>query len=214
MLRVYPYTEVIEHFDAVAPMVYWLNRQPESDVAGAVEWLKQFGKPIIPVGQAYDGGPEGGRPGVPPRDELLRFMDFAERHGASGVSFWSWQHATAEAWHAVRDAPQFNLPVKLPAEMRKGEVKAVETLLATSGYPVSRIDGTWDQSTTDAVATYQRAAGLEATGGFGPRTRELLLEPFSAPLGPLPKPKPAPKPEASPPSTEPEDETFVIAGES
>ena len=219
MLRIYPYTEVIEHFDAVAPMVYWLNRQPESDVAGAVEWLKQFGKPIIPVGQAYDGAPEGGRPGVPPRDELLRFMDFAERHGASGVSFWSWQHATAEAWHAIRDADQFRLRTVPVEAMRKGEVKAVETLLATSGFPVARIDGTWDQSTSDAVAEFQQASGIEpVTGGFGPKTRELLLRPFRAPLGPppahTPKPKPKPKPDPTPPAAEPDDETFVIAGES
>ena len=158
-----------------------------------------------------DGGTIHLRPIRPDDDELLRFMDFAERHGASGVSFWSWQHATAEAWHAVRDAPQFRLSVKAPEEMRKGEGKAGETLLATSGFPVSRIDGTWDASTTDAIAAYQAAAGMEnVTGGFGRRTRELLLTPFRVPVGPVAPPKPSPKP----PAVKPEEETFVIAGES
>lgn len=56
----FPYAEVVAPFDAIAPMVYWLNRQPDTDVAGALAYLAQFGKPVIPVGQAYDGGPEGG----------------------------------------------------------------------------------------------------------------------------------------------------------
>lgn len=103
----FPYREAIEQYTAVMPMVYWLNREPDTDVAGAVEWLKQFGKPILPIGQAYDGAPEGGRPGVPTPDELHRFMGAAEAAGAYSVSFWSWQHANQAAWDAIRDAPHF-----------------------------------------------------------------------------------------------------------
>jgi len=105
----YPFDKILAHFDAVAPMVYWLNRQPDSDVAGAMHDLAPFGRPIIPVGQAYDGAPEGGRPGVPTRDELDRFMATAAALGAPGVSFWSWQHADQAEWDAIRDAPQFRL---------------------------------------------------------------------------------------------------------
>lgn len=103
----YPYAEIVESFDAVAPMVYWLNRQPDTDVAGAIAHLAPLGKPIFPVGQAYDGEPEGGRSGVPTPDELERFITTAHASGAAGVSFWSWQHADVPAWHAIRDAPEF-----------------------------------------------------------------------------------------------------------
>ncbi|MHB8670352.1 MAG: hypothetical protein ACYDAD_07310, partial [Acidimicrobiales bacterium] len=103
----FPYDKVAAHFDALAPMVYWLNRQPDTDVAGALADLSVFHKPLMPVGQAYDGASEGGRPGVPPRAELLRFMAVAQSHGASSVSFWSWQEADEQAWLAIRDAPQF-----------------------------------------------------------------------------------------------------------
>ena len=103
----YPYAEIVESFDAVAPMVYWLNRQPDADVAGAVDDLAPFGKPVFPVGQAYDGKPEGGRPGVPPPEELLRFMGTAHAKGVTGVSFWSWQAANSSAWEAIRTATQF-----------------------------------------------------------------------------------------------------------
>ena len=90
-------------------MVYWLNRQPAPDVEGAIRDLRGFGKPIFPIGQAYDGGRKGGRPGVPPRAELVAFMDMARRHGVEGVSFWVWQEANQETWSAIRDDLAFRL---------------------------------------------------------------------------------------------------------
>jgi hypothetical protein len=109
----FPYPEVAADFDAVAPMVYWLNREAGADVAGALNDLRPLGKPVFPVGQAYDGGPEGGRPGVPSRAELLRFMEVAHDGGAAGVSFWSWQEADQQAWDSIRDAPQFKIVAPL-----------------------------------------------------------------------------------------------------
>lgn len=110
----YPYAEIVESFDAIAPMVYWLNRQPDTDVIGAMDELAKFGKPIFPVGQAYDGKPEGGRPGVPPPEELQSFMRSALAKGAPGVSFWSWQAANEAAWNAIRDASEYRSPLQPP----------------------------------------------------------------------------------------------------
>ena len=104
----YPYGEIVESFDAIAPMVYWLNRQPDTDVTGAMDELTKFGKPVFPVGQAYDGRAEGGRAGVPPPEELQSFMHSALAKGATGVSFWSWQAANGAAWTAIRDASEFS----------------------------------------------------------------------------------------------------------
>jgi len=104
---IYPWDEVVPQFDAIAPMVYWLNRDTGLDTAGAMKDLERFHKPLMPIGQAYDGGPEGGRPGVPSRAELLRFMEVAKQYGAVAVSFWSWQHANLPAWDAIRDGPSF-----------------------------------------------------------------------------------------------------------
>jgi hypothetical protein len=106
----YPYAEVVASFDAIAPMVYWLNRQPDTDVSGALRDLAQYGKPVFPVGQAYDGAPEGGRAGVPPPEELWRFMRVGQANGAQGVSFWSWQAANAKAWAAITEAEEFRTP--------------------------------------------------------------------------------------------------------
>ena len=111
----HPYAEIVAGYDAIAPMIYWLDRQPDTDVTGALRDLAKFNKPVYPVGQAYDGLREGGRKGVPPPDELFRFMRFAEKHGAAGVSFWSWQAANQPAWNAIREAVEFRTPEPAPA---------------------------------------------------------------------------------------------------
>lgn len=103
----FPYAQVVASFDAVAPMVYWLNRQPGTDVAGAINDLRPLGKPLFPIGQAYDGGPEGGRPGVPPPAELMQFMQVAQDGGVTGVSFWDWQEANQQAFDTIHAAPEF-----------------------------------------------------------------------------------------------------------
>jgi hypothetical protein len=106
----HPYNEIVAGYDAIAPMIYWLDRQPDTDVTGALQFLSKYNVPVYPVGQAYDGSPEGGRKGVPPPEELFRFMRFAEKHGAAGVSFWSWQAANQPAWNAIREAVEFRPP--------------------------------------------------------------------------------------------------------
>ena len=78
-----------------------------TDVANALQFLSRYGKPVMPIGQAYDGASEGGRPGVPPPAELLRFMNVAKQYGATAVSFWSWQHVNQPAWQAIHDGPSF-----------------------------------------------------------------------------------------------------------
>ena len=101
----YPYDQVMAWASAVAPMVYWIDTSPAFDVAQAIAYLAPYGKPIMPIGQAYDSGLEGGVPGTPTRDELQSFIDTASASGAKGISFWSWQHATPEMWNVIAGAP-------------------------------------------------------------------------------------------------------------
>jgi len=175
----------VASFDAVAPMVYWMGRDPAADIAGAIRDLAPLGKPIIPVGQAYDGFTEGGPPGVPPRDQLLKFMESAEQHGAIGVSWWSWQHADQQAWDAIRDAPQFTLPVGEGSTFTVGQVRSYQMLLHTLGFPMP-ITALWDEATVAAVQAYQRAARLPVTGVIDEATRTVLLSPFGPPIQPQP----------------------------
>jgi hypothetical protein len=183
-LITYPFNEVVESFDAIAPMIYWLNREAGADVASGLTVLNGYGKPVLPVGQAYDGAPEGGRPGVPAWHELVRFMSMSETFGATAVSFWSWQHASQEAWDTIRDAAEFQLPVH-PAPLRPDQVRSYQVLLNSLGFPCP-LDNVWGQGTIDAVSAYQRAARLPVTGVIDQATLDVLLTPFAPPIQPQP----------------------------
>jgi len=177
----FPYAAMLSHYDAVAPMSYWLNRQPDTDAAQAVTWLSQFGKPVIPVGQAYDGAPEGGRPGPPPADEIHRFIASAERYGATGVSFWSWQHATQEIWDAIASAPELTVPLTRD-ELDDDQLRAVQTQLSSMSYWAPPT-GQWDEQTIRAVKAFQIELGLLPTGQLDIATRTALLGPLAPPIG-------------------------------
>ncbi|CAN5723757.1 hypothetical protein BH20ACT1_BH20ACT1_06600 [soil metagenome] len=181
----YPYAAVIPPFDAVAPMTYWLNRQPDSDVINDVSFLAPFGKPVLPIGQADDGAPEGGRPGPPPAEEIQRFLGAAQQVGAAGVSFWSWQHASPAIWDALQAAPEFRWEAKSPGELRADQVRALQAQLNRLGFPVPAT-GTWDDSTTGALRSYQERAGVPRTGILDTATLAVLMRPFNPPIQGLP----------------------------
>jgi hypothetical protein len=102
--RGFPFAEIARQFDAVAPMVYWLARDPAVEVDQAVTDLAILGKPVMPVGQAYDPAVDGGPPGPPPKEQLVRFIQAAQFRGVSSYSFWVWHHATPDHWAAIREA--------------------------------------------------------------------------------------------------------------
>ena len=179
----YPFADLVAAFDAIAPMVYWLGADPVRHIAGAIRDLGVYGKPILPVGQAYDGAGEGGPRGVPSREELIDFMRTGDQLGATGVSWWSWQHADQEAWHAIRDAAEFRLPVGDPAGYTVGQIKAYQTLLTSLGFQAP-IDGVWGETTAAAVRAYQQAAQLAPTGAVDDPTLKALLTPFAPPIQP------------------------------
>jgi hypothetical protein len=101
----YPYDVLVPSFDAVAPMVYWGSRSPVGTARWAIDYLKRFRKPIAPIGQSFDMGPEGGPKGAPKGSALVQFMNEAQSRGAVGVSFWSWQHTPRGLWHTIGTYP-------------------------------------------------------------------------------------------------------------
>ncbi len=182
MKVVYPYQAIVPHYDAVAPMVYWLNRQPDTDAGPAVAYFRDlYGKPVLPIGQAYNGEPEGGRPGPPPPDEINRFLVASEEAGAVGASFWSWQHADQPIWDTIQAAPQFRWEPKGPAELSPGQIRALQASLTQLGWTVTP-SGTWDDATSAAVSAVQKVHGLAVTGTLDPATIAALLMPMTPPL--------------------------------
>ncbi len=177
----YPYDQVVGHFDAIAPMVYWMHTDPAVAVSMAYARLGRFGKPIIPVGQAYDGFAEGGPPGVPNRGAIHRFMEAVAEHGGTGVSFWSWQHATEEVWQAVGDASLFLLPEGAREGFRGDQIRAYQVLLSSLGFGVPAT-GTWGPQTDAAIRAFQAAARLAVTGLIDAPTKALLMLPVAPPV--------------------------------
>jgi hypothetical protein len=174
--RWFPFAEATAAFDAIAPMVYWQNRDPATDVAGAIAALAPFGKPVLPVGQAYDGGPEGGPAGPPPKDALVRFMNTATAKGALGVSFWVWQTATAEHWAAIAEAVQWHLPAGDPKN--RSQVAYLQRVLTLLGRPTAA-DGILGPDTRAGLSFVQQRLGLPGTGVLDAPTVHSILRPRS-----------------------------------
>jgi hypothetical protein len=103
-LASYPYEAMSPWIDAWAPMVYWSCNEPGKLVLQSMQRLAKW-HPVHLVGQAYDMGSEGGRPGNPRGAETWRFLDAGKRNGAVGVSFYVWQETTDEQWRALAAYP-------------------------------------------------------------------------------------------------------------
>jgi hypothetical protein len=172
--RPFPYAEATQSFDAVAPMVYWMNRDPATDVAGALAALAPLGKPVLPIGQAYDGGAEGGPKGDPPKEALVAFMNTALAKGAVGVSFWVWNHATADQWSAIDEATAWELPTGRAAN--GAAAVYLQRVLGVLGRPVAQ-DGVFGPATRAAIAAVQQGLGLPATGKLDAATIRSITGP-------------------------------------
>ena len=107
----------------------------------------------------------------------------AVQHGATGVSFWSWQHANAPAWAAISQSPMFVMPAAIPQQLRGDQIRAFQVLLTTLGFPVAA-DAVWGAESDAALRKFQAAAHLNITGLLDNETRAMLLRPVNPPLKP------------------------------
>ncbi len=113
----YPYAETAPHTDAWIPMAYWYNRPPAAVTEIAMSYLAQFGKPVMPVGQGYDGrldAPELLADPAPDRS-VQAFVDVARAGGAPSISLWSWQTTGPLQWGVLQRAGAGFAPAAPPA---------------------------------------------------------------------------------------------------
>lgn len=179
----YPYEAIVKDFDAIAPMIYWMQTDPLHAVNLAFDRLGNLGKPIIPIGQAYDGFKEGGPAGVPSPEMIQRFMEASAARGATGVSFWSWQHANDPAWSMIRNTSMFSLPIAPGQPFRRDQIRAYQVLLTTLGFTVVA-DGAWGPNSEAAVRAFQQASRIPVTGVIDEATKWMLFFPVAPPLKP------------------------------
>ena len=111
----YPYGAEAPFVDAFAPMVYWSCTEPGAAVAQAIAALSQL-RPVAPIGQDFNMGPIGGRPGLPSPREIWRFLDVAHRLGAVGASLYDLEDGAQAQLHALAEYPW--RPVNTQARLR------------------------------------------------------------------------------------------------
>ncbi|MGI8536716.1 MAG: hypothetical protein ACR2K2_09505, partial [Mycobacteriales bacterium] len=134
----YPYAETAPLADAFVPMAYWYNRSPKVVTDTSMNWLQQFGKPIMPVGQGYDGRIDS--PSLPadpdPAGSVQAFVNAARAGGAQSISLWSWQTMGPQQWDVLGRsgaafAPRAAAPAPVP--VAEPEPSLVDQLLGILG---------------------------------------------------------------------------------
>ena len=113
----YPYAVTAPFAEAFVPMAYWYNRSPTTVTATSMTWLARFGKPVMPVGQGYDGRLDAPylRADLSPRKSVEAFSYAARSRGAQSISLWSWQTTGAEQWAVLGEASRFFAPGQVGA---------------------------------------------------------------------------------------------------
>lgn len=108
----YPYIRTARHADAILPMAYWYNRSPGRVTRTSMRILEQYGKPVIPVGQGYDGRLDAPylEPDAHPGKSVDAFVTAARMSGAKSLSLWSWQTTGPQQWSALKRASKRYAP--------------------------------------------------------------------------------------------------------
>jgi hypothetical protein len=104
----YPYASTAARADAILPMAYWYNRSPAVVTSTSMTYFARFHKPVMPVGQGYDGRLDAPylAPDPHPYLSVRSFLLTAKQHGAAAVSLWSWQTTGVQQWTALSRAKQ------------------------------------------------------------------------------------------------------------
>jgi hypothetical protein len=157
-----------------APQVYWkaIGTSVDTALAHTYQWNTVYGRPIVPLGQLYDG---------PSAADVKRFRSLATGYGATGVSWWSWQSASQTGWGAIAPPDPAATGVVAPTypplrSGSKGDVVVwAQEHLMTAGQPVSAT-GKYDTQTTQAVSAFQATHAIPVTGQVDQATWTALLQ--------------------------------------
>jgi hypothetical protein len=161
------------------PQIYWRAIGTSVDKAIATTYIynrynRVYERPIDPLGQLY----------MDPRGrEILRFRKLARASGFGGVSWWSWQHASARGWRAAGrrrlGTARGYAPARTYPELARGAagdlVVWAQLHLISGGYLESQATGRYASLTERAVGEFQLAAGLPPSGVTDAATWQQLL---------------------------------------
>lgn len=108
-LTFYPYNAEAPYVDAFAPMVYWACTEPGAAVEEAVAYLSKM-RPVAPIGQDYNMGPEGGPPGLPTPKEIWRFLYVAKSLHTVGASLYDFESGGPAQLKTLAEYPWSQTP--------------------------------------------------------------------------------------------------------
>ncbi|MFN8205159.1 MAG: peptidoglycan-binding protein [Solirubrobacteraceae bacterium] len=157
-----------------APQIYWkaIGGGVDAVVDHTYQHNRPYARPIVPLGQLYDG---------PSTADVLRFRQLLAQAGATGVSWWDWQHAESRHWDAIgQPLVPLALPVLSPdmvtlkSGMTGDLVIWAQQHLNGAGYPIT-VNGRYDATMTQTITAYQAGMGLSQTGQIDTLTWQALL---------------------------------------
>jgi hypothetical protein len=155
------------------PQVYWKDIGGSVDAVSArtVAHNRIYRAPMAPLGQAY---------AAPRPVDVQRFRAIWGGYGAAGLSWWSWQSASAATWAALTQPPP--APVVPPdpgwpalTRGRTGDQVVWLQQHLNSADPTVPVDGRFTVATEAALRRFQTARGLPVTGLTDAATWQALL---------------------------------------
>ncbi|HEV7807665.1 MAG TPA: peptidoglycan-binding domain-containing protein [Solirubrobacteraceae bacterium] len=164
------------------PQVYWKAIGGSIDTVSArtAAHNRIYGAPIAPLGQAYDG--------VATVD-MTRFRAIWAGYGAAGISWWSWQAASAPMWATLTLPAPAAVALSDPGwpllklGSRGDQVIWLQQHLASYDPTVEiQAGGRFTAATDAALRAFQTARGLPATGATDAATWLAVL---ALPLRPV-----------------------------
>jgi hypothetical protein len=157
------------------PQVYWkaIGGSVDAVSARTVAHNRIYGAPIVPLGQAYD---------APAPADVQRFRAIWAGYGAGGMSWWSWQSASATTWATLTQPAPAAVVLSDPGwpALRTGargdQVIWLQQHLASFDPSVAvQAGGRFTAATDAALRSFQAARGLPATGTTDGATWQAVL---------------------------------------
>ncbi|HEY1540104.1 MAG TPA: peptidoglycan-binding domain-containing protein [Solirubrobacteraceae bacterium] len=157
------------------PQVYWkaIGGSVDAVSAKTVAQNRIYGVPMAPLGQAYD---------APKPADLARFRAIWAGYGARGISWWSWQSASAATWAALTaPAPLAVVPSDPGWPLLKtgsggDQVIWLQQHLASFDPTVAvPAGGHFTAATAAALQRFQTSRGLPPTGVTDAATWQAVL---------------------------------------
>ncbi len=160
------------------PQVYWktIGTTVDTSLQVTYQYNGVYETPVYPLGQTYDGTAAA---------DVRRFRALSAGYGATGLSWWVWDFASASDWNAVGadidaieplEAPRYpTLKANGQKTGSRGDLVVLAQEHLKGAGATLRVDGDYGPGTATAVRAYQSSKGIEATGVIDELTWPTLL---------------------------------------